>query len=124
MDQACLVGGCVVEHEVHVEVHGHRCLDLVQERPEFCRAVTSLAGSDHRASLHVQRGEQVRGAMALIVVAPSLNLAGTHRQNRGSALDGLDLRFLVKTQHQGALRRVEGEPDHIAHLVDEGRVAR
>ena len=81
MDHARLVSGRVVEHEADVEVSGHHGLNLVEERPEPGRAVTARAGIDHRARPHVERCEQVGGAMADVVAAASSELAQAHRQD-------------------------------------------
>ena len=140
MHQACLVGGCVVEHEVHVEIRGYCRLDLVQERPEPRRAVTSLAGADHRARPHVQRrtGRWCHGACSRGCIARSgrASLVGQGRCPRwpGSAASRphtapspLAIRLRSSRWHghrRGAIWRVEVEPDHVAHLVDEGRITR
>src|SRR4051812_37229373 len=83
--------------------------------------------ADHRAGLHLRlrrhRGdearEQRRGAMALVIVRAPFDLPRTHRQQRLRAIEGLDLALLVDADHQRLVRRIEIEPDNVAHLLDE-----
>lgn len=50
---------------------------------------------------------------------------GRHdRQDRGGPVDSLHLALLVHRQHQGVLRQVQVQADHVADLVDELRVTR
>jgi hypothetical protein len=51
-------------------------------------------------------------------------LAGPHRQQRLSPVERLDLGFFIDAQHHGASRRIEVEPDVVAHLLDEQPIAR
>ena len=52
----------------------------------------------------------------------ALGDAGAHRQDRGGAVQRLDLGLLIDAQHDGALGRVEIQADDVADLVDEQRV--
>lgn len=99
-----LVGDGVVEHYVDVEVGGHHGLDLIKEGAEFAPAAVALADADDRVRLHVEGGKQIRGAVALVVVAVALDLAGAHGKHRRGTLDSLDLRLLVDAQHERSIR--------------------
>ena len=114
----------VVHDEVDVEVGRHVALDRVEELAELLRAVAGHAFADDRSGLHVERGEQRGRAVPLVVVGAPLGLAGPHRQQRLGAVQRLDLAFLVDAEHHGALRRVEIEPDDVAHLLHEQRIGR
>ena len=59
----------------------------------------------------VERREQRGDPVAVIVVGAPLGHARHHRQDRLRALQGLDLRLLVDTQHDRRVRRVHVEPD-------------
>jgi hypothetical protein len=72
--------------------------------------------------LRVQGGEQVGGAVALVVEAAPLGDAGQHREYRGGAFQGLDLGFLVHAEDDGVPRRVQVDADDVADLVNEERV--
>src|SRR4026207_2147598 len=108
--------GEVVEDDVNVERRLDGPFDLARKATKSCarcwgvhRAITSpvatlgaatrsrvarrtelcdLAGRD------VWRGEQIQGAMAYVVVSPSLGLAEVHRQDQLRAVQRLDLRPL------------------------------
>jgi hypothetical protein len=119
LDRRCLVGGVVVEHEVHVELGWHLVVDRLQEPLELERAVTGVQRADHLAAGRVERGEQARSAVALVVVRAALRHA---RQQRLAAIERLNLGLLVDAQHQRALRRVQVQADDVSHLLDEQRV--
>jgi hypothetical protein len=64
----CLVGGIVVEDQVQVEVGRGRLVDAAQEADELDGAVLEHALADDLAAQDIERGEQSRGAVALVVV--------------------------------------------------------
>ena len=79
---------------------------------------------DHVAGGDVERGVQVRGAVALVVMGAPLGRAGQHRQHRRGAVQRLDLGLLVDAEHHRRVGRVQVQPDDVADLVDELRVGR
>ncbi len=48
---------------MHLEVRRNALLDAVEEGAELNAAMMPLAGPDHRARLHVERGEQIDSAV-------------------------------------------------------------
>jgi hypothetical protein len=84
--------------------------------------VAAVDGSVDLAGGHVQGGEQGGDAMAQVVMGAPFGQSGHHRQHRRGPVQGLDLGFLVHTQHQRLLRRIQIQPDDVADLVDEVRV--
>jgi hypothetical protein len=76
----CLVGGEVVQDDMDVEVGGDFAVDLVQEGDEVVLVVAGANIGDDRAVGDVERGEQVNGAVALIVMRRSLGRGGQHGQ--------------------------------------------
>ena len=80
--------------------------------------------ADHLAGGDVEGGVEVGGAVADVVVAAPLRHPRHQRQHRRRPVERLDLRLLVHAQHDRRLRRVEVEPDDVAHLVDELRIGR
>ena len=90
-DRLGLVGGRVVEHEVYVEVWRDLRVHLVQEPAELGGAAAGGAAADHRPRLHVERGEQARGAVGGIVVGVALRLARPQRQERLGTVERLHL---------------------------------
>ena len=82
-------------------------------------SVAAHALADDPALQHVERGEQRRRAVALVVVRHRPAAAALHRQSGLGAVERLDLRFLVDRQHQRVLRRIDIEADDILHLGGE-----
>ena len=76
------------------------------------------------AGQHVQRGEQGRGAVALVVVGHRAGPAGLDRQRRLGAIQRLDLALLVHAQHDRVLRRVQIQADDVDELLLKPRVVR
>ena len=62
--------------------------------------------------------------MTNIGVGPALRHARHHRQDRLLAVERLDLALLVDAEHQRPVGRRQVEPDDVANLVDEQRIAR
>ena len=68
LDKRCLVSAGVVQHQVQVQPRQSGSLDGGQEVPEIDTAVAPVHLADHCACPHIERGEQVRGAVADVVV--------------------------------------------------------
>ena len=62
-------------------VGGHFCLDGVEEADELLMPVPLHIAADHRAIEHVERGEQRRRAVALVVVRQRGPSAALQRQS-------------------------------------------
>ena len=87
-------------------------------------AVSGEALSNHRAIEDVERREQRRGAVALVVVGHGAGPPPLHRQARLGAVQGLDLALLVHAQQHCLVRRVQVEPDHVDELLLEAWIIR
>ena len=59
-----------------------------------------------------------------VIVRAAFHLARTHRQQRLGPIEGLDLRFLVDTQHHGMLRRIHVQPHDAPDFLDQQRIGR
>jgi hypothetical protein len=119
-----LVRGVVVEDQVHRQVGRHGSGDGVEEFAKLDRAMVAMTLADHCAGLHVERGKQRRRAVARVVVRAPLDLLGAHRQQGLRAIERLDLRFLVYTEDERVLCRIEVEPDDVPDFVDEEGIPR
>ena len=122
LDRRGLVGGVVVQDQVQVQVLRHGGIDELEEPQELLVPVPPVVLGDHRAAGQVVGGEQAGGAVPDVVVRAALGRGGQHRQARGGAVQGLDLRPLVHGQNQGVLGRAHVEADDVADLADELRV--
>ena len=118
-----LVGGIVVEDDVDQLAGRDRRARRVEEADELLVAMALHAAADHLAVEHVERGEQGRRAVALVVVGHRAGLARLHRQARLRPVERLDLAFLVDREHDGVRRRVDIEPDDVVELGGEVGIA-
>ena len=119
-----LVRAVVVENEMDVELARDGRIDGLQEMEKLGRPMPAMDFTDDAPRLDIERGKEVGRPMPHIVVRVAFDLPGPHRQERLRAIQRLDLRLLVDGQHQGAVRRIEIEPDDVAHLLDEQRIFR
>jgi transposase len=124
LDLFGLMGRIVVRDQMQVEVLGNGPVDFLQETDELLGPVPRQAFADDLPGLHIQGGEQCRGAVALIIMRHRRGPALLHRQAWLRAIERLDLTLLIDAQHQCFVRRVQVEPDDIANLLHEFRVVR
>ena len=116
-----LVGGVVVEDDVDELAGRHLRFDGVEEADELLMAMALHAAADDLAFEHVERGEQRRGAVALVVMGHRAGAALLHRQAGLGAVERLDLALLVDRQHDGMGRRIDVQADDVPQLGDELR---
>ena len=95
----------IVHNEVNIEIGRHIAFDLVEELTELRRPMPGHAFANDSASFHVERREQRGRSVPLVVMRAPFGLAKPHRQQRLRAIERLDLRFLVDTQHDGTIGR-------------------
>ncbi len=69
--------------------------DLFEEREEFLVAVAEFARPGHGAGRDVQRREQCRGPVPLMVKGSALGQSELHGQHRRGAVQRLDLGLLI-----------------------------
>ena len=94
-------------------------VDAVEERAELDRAKPPVRLSDNRTGLDVERRKQRGGTVPSVVVRAPFGLPGLHRQQRGGAVEGLNLGLLVDAQHHGVLGRIDIQPDDVSDFVDQ-----
>ena len=70
-DLGMLVRRVVVDDQMQLHSGRGLAVDLVEEADEFLMPMARHALADDLALQHVERGEQCRCAVALVVVAPS-----------------------------------------------------
>ena len=68
VDLGSLMGGQVVQHQVHVQVGGDLTIEVDQELLEFRHAVTGVGLGVDLTGRGVERGEQVGSTVADVVV--------------------------------------------------------
>ena len=119
-----LVGGIIIDDQMQVEIGQRPLVDGLEKAEELAMPVAGHAFADDGAVEHVERREQGRGAVALVVMRHRPAAALLHRQARLGAVKGLDLALFIDRQHQGLVGRIEVEADDILDLGDEVRIAR
>ncbi|PNP96828.1 hypothetical protein A8G00_22825 [Sphingobium sp. SA916] len=106
--------------EIRWDIH----LNVLEETQKFLVSVTGAALSENLTVCDVERGKQGGGPVSDVIVRDAFEIAQTERQNGLGAFQRLNLRFLVNTQVDRVVRRIEIEPDDVFNLVDEQRVGR
>ena len=82
-------------------------------------AMPRHAIADDVAIEQAQRREQGRGAIAFVVGRHGPTAALLQRKPRLGAIESLDLAFLIDGEHQGLVRGIEVEPDHVIERLDK-----
>jgi hypothetical protein len=121
-DERRLVGAVVVHDDVHVQGLRNLGVDQIEKFPELDRAVTLVKLRDHLTGFGVERREQRRRAVPVVVMRAPLHLAGPHRQQRLCAIERLDLRFLVDAEDRRMFRRIQIQPHDVPHFLHEQRI--
>jgi hypothetical protein len=122
LDRGSLVRGRVVDDHVHGEALRGTAVHEVQEPAELLGAVVLREIGDDAPGGNVEGRVEVRRPMPAVVVGASLGAAREQRQDRGRAIQDLDLRLLTCAEHDRGVRRIPVERDDVAYLVDELRV--
>ena len=102
----------------------HLRLDGVEEADELLMPMPLHVAANDGAIEHVERGEQRRRAVALVVVGHGAGAALLHGQAGLGAVERLDLAFLVDRKHDGMRGRVDVEADDVLELLGEPGVVR
>lgn len=101
---------------------GRFAIDLFEKFQPLLMPVLALDATDQASLKIIQRSEQGDSAVADIVMRLRSDMPDSQRQTRLRALQGLNLAFLIATEHQRLIRRVEIQPDHIPKLLFEMRI--
>ena len=118
-DVGMLVGGVIVDDGVDELAGGDRPLHGVEEADEVLMAMLGHAAPDHGSIEDIERREQRRRAIALVIVGHRPALAGLDRQARLGAVEGLDLALFVDGDDDGVHGRVHVEADDVFDLLRE-----
>jgi len=122
LDLCALMGAIVVHDEMHLLVGGKLRFQMIQELHKLTAAMALLAGADDLAVENMECGKQSCGAVALVVVCLPFWQAGPQRKNGCGAIQCLNLAFLINTQDQSAVRRIQIQAYDVAHFFLEARI--
>ena len=106
-----VVGAIVVQHKVSGRLAGKLVIQTAKESHKLLMPVSRVALADNLALQHVERREERRCPVALIVMRHRAAAALFQGQARLRAVQRLNLALLVDTEHQRVLRRIEIEPE-------------
>ena len=79
------------------------------------------ASTKDTAARNLQSCEPARGPVPFVVMCPTFGKSGTHRQERLSLIQCLNLGLLVHAQNKGLFWWIHVEADHISQLLLESR---
>ena len=111
-----LVGGVIVDDRVQAHPDRRLPVEVFEERQPLPMRMPGGGLAEYLAVEVRQRGEQGDGAVALVVVRLRAAVAAHDGKAGLGAFQGLALAFLVATQHQRPVRRVQVQPDHVPEL--------
>ena len=94
-------------------------VETLEETEKLLVALPAHALRDHRALQHVQRSEQRRRPVALVVVGHRSRAAALERQARLGPVQSLDLALLVHAQHKRVLGRIPVQAHNVPQLFHE-----
>jgi len=80
--------------------------------------------SDDFSRRYVQRSKQRCRSVPFVIVGSSFNLSRSHRKQRSSPIQSLNLRFIVNIQDHRSFRRTHIETDDVSDFADEERIFR
>jgi len=123
LDARLFVRSVVVDDQMQVQIEWCLDVDQLQETNELLMAMPRHAIANDGAIEHVQCSEQSRRAIAFVVVRLAGRNSRPEWQERLSAVEGLDLTFLVDAEHQGFVGWVQIKPHHVVEFLDEVLVA-
>jgi hypothetical protein len=114
-----LVGGVVVEDQVQIEMCGRLAVDGFQKRQELVCPMARQTFANDSTGRHIERGEERRGAVALVIMGHRSGTALFQGQTRLRAVECLDLALLIDGKHQRLLRWIDVQADDVLDLRDE-----
>src|SRR2546428_546413 len=119
LDARMFVRPVVVDDQMQVQIEWCLDADQLQEADKFLMAMPRHAIANDRPIQHVQRSEQVRRAIAFVIVRLPGRNSRPEGQERLSAVEGLNLTFLVDAEHQGFVGRIQIKSHHVVEFLDD-----
>src|SRR5271165_6022997 len=89
------VGGVIVDNGMDDFAGRYLGFDGIEEADKLLMAVTLHVAADHAAVENVQRSEERRCAVTLVIVGHGPASAGLHRKTGLGAVESLDLALFV-----------------------------
>src|SRR6266446_9673255 len=110
------MGGVIIQNDVDVLAQRNFAVDLLEKFQPLAMGVFLGGVSDDFALQIIQRGKEGDRAVAVVIVGLGADMPFAQWQPRLTALQSLDLAFLVTTKHHCLLGRIEVKTDDIPKL--------
>ncbi len=123
VDAGMFVRPIVVDDEVQIQIERRLDVDELEKPNKFLMPVARHAVADDLAVEHAEGREKGGGSVALVIVSLAGWDTGPQGQQRLSSIQSLNLAFLVDTEHQCFVGRVQVKADDIVEFFDERFVA-
>src|SRR5437773_12361063 len=89
-----------------LKMSGYVGIDDIEELAKLYGSMPTMELTDDFAALGIESRKQRGRAVAFVIMSAPFGLAGSHRQQRLSVVQSLDLAFLIVTEDQSAVRRI------------------
>src|SRR5687768_1736749 len=107
------VSSIIINDEMKWDLTWKLLIEGAEEAEELLMPMPLIALADHLALQHLQRGEQSRGAVPLVIVGHGPTTSFFEGQAWLCPIQRLNLALLVHAQHDRPLRRIQVQPHHI-----------
>ena len=110
------VGSVVIQNQMDFQTRLYGLVNPVEKPQKLQMPVPGLAFPDHSPFQRVQRSEEGRRAVALVIVRLPSGQAGTQRKDPLGSIQRLNLAFLVHTQNQRFIGRFHIQSHDLANF--------
>src|SRR5689334_25446571 len=117
------MGTVVVHHQVQRPLAGELAVDAAQEPQKLLVAVTRVAVANDFAGEHVERREQGRRSVSLVIVSHGAAAPLLQWQSGLGALQSLNLALFVYTKHNRLVGRIQIKTNHVREFLEKSRIA-
>ena len=117
-----IVCSLIIQNHVHSQFFGNLTIDLAQEFQDFNISVPWITSADYFSLQNVQGCEKAGRTVTFVIVCHRSAASFFHGKPRLCTIQGLNLRFLVHTQHHGLVRWVQIDADNIRQFFHEAFV--
>jgi hypothetical protein len=121
-DFGMLLRSVVVHDQMEIELLGNGSIDVLQELDEFFMPVARQTTLNDFPGKRIERGEQGRRPISLVVVRLPRRDAFSQRQDRRGSFKCLNTALLVDTEDDRVGRRIHIQSDDIPQLFNEVRI--
>ncbi len=122
LDQRVFVSGVVIDDQLNGSVFLRQFVNDARETQPFLMAMAIVARRDNAPIERIERGEQSRCSVPLIVMGHRAATTFLERQTRLNAVQGLYLALLIDAQNYRMLGWIQIEADNVGELLGKLRI--